>query len=278
MLMTSSPFTSTSSSPAHSGQAEREIALSARGLHVTLGASHILRGIDLDIWDGEVVAVQGANGSGKSTLVRTLTGIIPASHGEVGLYGSPVDAKAPWDRIGYVPQRVGVNSGINSTAIEVVSTGLLYGKKLRLPRNHKALSTLALEQVGLAHRANSPMSVLSGGQQQRVLIARALVREPDLLVLDEPVSGVDQKSQRAFAKTLELLTNQGKTIVMVLHGLGEFRSLITRCITLEHGAICHDAPVSEELHPDHGGHEHVHPHTGYVPEHSPLISETGFES
>ena len=277
--MTSSPLTSTTTSSRSAGDGSLpDLALSARGLHVTPGASHILRGIDLDIHDGEVVALQGANGSGKSTLVRALTGIIPASEGEVSLYGSPVDPKAPWGRMGYVPQRVGVNSGINSTALEVVSTGLLYGKKLRLPRNHKALAKQALEQVSLAHRANSPMSVLSGGQQQRVLIARALVREPDLLVLDEPVSGVDQKSQAAFAKTLQALTEQGKTIVMVLHGLGEFRPLITRCITLEHGEICHDAPVSAQQHPDHGGHEHVHPHTGYVPEHSPLISETGFEA
>lgn len=275
MLMTSSPLTSTATANNPAGQSG--IALSARGLHVTLGASHILRGIDIDIHDGEVVALQGANGSGKSTLVRTLTGIIPASSGEVALYGQPVDPKAPWGRIGYVPQRVGVNSGINSTALEVVSTGLLFGKKLRLPRNHKALSKLALEQVGLAHRANSPMSVLSGGQQQRVLIARALVREPDLLVLDEPVSGVDQKSQKAFARTLQDLAARGLTIVIVLHGLGEFRPLITRCVTLEDGVICHDAPVTATQHPDHGGHDHVHPHTGFVPEHSPLISETGFE-
>lgn len=252
-------------------------AISVRGLHVTLGSSHILRGVDLDVWDGEFVAIQGPNGSGKSTLVKAITGILPISAGEISLFGKPVGDRSSYANMGYVPQRVGLTSGINSTALEVVSTGLLYGSRLRMPRDYKEQSHHALEQVGLAHRANSSLSVLSGGQQQRVLIARALIRNPQLLVLDEPVSGVDQRSQETFAHTLAHLGAQGKTIVIVLHGLGEFRSLVTRCVTLDQGAICHDAPLSDHSTDEHLSHEHVHPHEGYVEQSSALLSETGFE-
>lgn len=251
----------------------------ATGLHVQIGASHILRGIDLTVNEGEVVALLGANGSGKSTLVRTLTGIIPATQGSVELLGTPLGKDVPWQRIGYVPQRLAAATGLGSTAGEVVTSGLLYGGQLRLPRHHKAIALEALAQVGLERRFKTPLSNLSGGQQQRVLIARALVRKPDLLVLDEPVAGVDRPSQVAFANTLESLVKQGKTIVVVLHELGEFKPLITRTVVLRHGKIVHDgdAPQAADNH-DHADHDHVHPHEGFTPEGSPLIAEIGFDS
>lgn len=252
--------------------------VSATDLHVEIGASHILRGIDLSVREGEVVALLGANGSGKSTLVRALTGIITATKGEVTLFGEPHGKKLSYQRVGYVPQRVAAATGMGSTAAEVVTSGLLFGGQLRLPRNHKALALEALEQVGLARRGHTPMGLLSGGQQQRVLIARALVRQPDLLLLDEPVAGVDRPSQVAFAATLERLIGTGKTIVVVLHELGEFRPLITRTVVLRHGKVVHDgAALSAAENHDHDDHDHVHPHEGYAPEGSSIIAETGFE-
>ncbi|MFD2839176.1 metal ABC transporter ATP-binding protein [Populibacterium corticicola] len=257
----------------------RNIIMRATDLHVQIGASHILRGIDFEVGEGEVVALLGANGSGKSTLVRTLTGIVPATRGSVTLFDEPLSASVPWQRLGYVPQRVAAATGMGSTAGEIVSSGLLYGGRLRLPRGHRQLARQALGQVGLEQRFDTTMAHLSGGQQQRVLIARALVRKPDLLVLDEPVAGVDRPSQVAFAQTLERLVADGKTIVVVLHELGEFEPLITRTVVLRHGKIVHDgAALRAADHHAHDDHEHVHPHEGFTPEGSPLIAETGFES
>lgn len=244
----------------------REAVIEARGLHFRAGASHILRGIDLTVERGEVVALLGANGSGKSTLVRALVGINTPSEGTVRLLGEPIGAgrrAAPvaWSRIGYVPQRAGAGGGIPSTAQEVVASGLLHGRRLRLPRGWRDQVAAALEQVGLADRVRDPVHLLSGGQQQRILIARALVRAPDLLVLDEPVAGVDVASQEAFADTMGRLVDGGLTVLVVLHELGELEPLVTRAVVLRHGKIVHDgAPPRARHDHDRAGHQHQHPH------------------
>ncbi|MBI9114349.1 metal ABC transporter ATP-binding protein [Sanguibacter suaedae] len=254
-------------------------AVEARGLHVRIGASHILRGIDLTVDDGEVVALLGANGSGKSTLVRSLVGILPASQGTVSLFGASLGRQVPWSRIGYVPQRVSAGTGVPSTAAEVVASGLLHGRRLRLPRDARERTLAALEQVGLADRAQHGVSELSGGQQQRVLIARALVREPDLLVLDEPVAGVDHPSQTAFAETLAGLVRQGTTLLVVLHELGSLAPLVTRSVVLRHGRKVHDGPAPLPT-AEHAGdsHVHVHPHEGDDEPTVSLIQDGGFGS
>ncbi|MFC8797517.1 metal ABC transporter ATP-binding protein [Promicromonospora sp. NPDC057138] len=243
-----------------------EPVIEARGLHFRAGASHILRGIDLTVERGEVVALLGANGSGKSTLVRALVGINAPSEGGVWLFGEPVgsgrrSAAVDWSRIGYVPQRAGAGGGIPSTAQEVVASGLLHGRRLRLPRDWRDRVAAALEQVGLADRVRNPVHLLSGGQQQRILIARALVRDPDLLVLDEPVAGVDVASQEAFAATMRRLVDGGLTVLVVLHELGELESLVSRAVVLKHGKVVHDgAPPRARYDHDGAGHRHQHPH------------------
>jgi zinc transport system ATP-binding protein len=243
-----------------------EPVIEARGLHFRAGASHILRGIDLTVDRGEVVALLGANGSGKSTLVRALVGINTPSAGTVRLLGAPLGtgrrtAAVDWSRIGYVPQRASAGGGIPSTAQEVVASGLLHGRRLRLARGWRDQVEAALEQVGLADRVRDPVHLLSGGQQQRILIARALVREPDLLVLDEPVAGVDVASQEAFAATMERLVDGGLTVLVVLHELGELEPLVTRAVVLRHGKVVHDgAPPRARHDHDRVGHRHQHPH------------------
>ncbi|MFE7406231.1 metal ABC transporter ATP-binding protein [Isoptericola sp. NPDC057559] len=235
--------------------------IEARDVHVRLGASPVLRGVDLTVRRGEVVALLGANGSGKSTLVRTLVGVLPATAGSVRLFGHELGNDVPWSRVGYVPQRVSAVAGVPSTAAEVVASGLLHGRRLRLPRGWRAQVGEALDLVGLADRARYATHQLSGGQQQRVLIARALVRRPELLVLDEPVAGVDRPSQEAFAATMTRLVDDGMTVLVVLHELGELAPLVQRAVVLRHGRVVHDgAPPTPR--PGHGGeaHEHVHPH------------------
>ncbi|MBC7289892.1 MAG: ATP-binding cassette domain-containing protein [Actinotalea sp.] len=235
--------------------------LTATGLRVSLGGATILHDVDLTVTDGEVVGLLGANGSGKSTLVRALVGVVPHERGTVRLFGEPLGRRTPWKRIGYVPQRVAVGSGVPATAHEVVISGLLHGRRLVPPRHARRRASEALELVGLDHLGHRACQELSGGQQQRVLIARALVRRPDLLLLDEPVAGVDLPSQQAFADALRDLAATGTTVVVVLHELGALAPLVRRAVVLRHGRVVHDgAPPAPA--PGHAGpsHDHVHPH------------------
>ncbi|WP_457972998.1 metal ABC transporter ATP-binding protein [Arthrobacter sp. D1-17] len=224
----------------------------------------ILHGIDLTVTDGEVVALLGANGSGKSTLVKALTGIVPITSGHAEVYGADVTAarrSVPWSRVGYVPQRMGPSSGVPATAVEVVASGLLDGRRLRPGRGARRKSLEALDQVGLLDRAHDSVQVFSGGQQQRVLIARALVRDPDLIILDEPLAGIDRASKEALALTLGQMQTKGTTILVVLHELGELHGLIGRAVVLRHGRIVFDGPPpSAAPGHDHPDHDHVHAH------------------
>lgn len=241
------------------------LPVAVEGLAVHLGGSRILDDVALSVSSGESVAFLGANGSGKSTLVRAILGIVPASAGSVELFGKSVAARrsVPWSRIGYVPQRVTASSGVPATALEVVSSGLLGRGRLWGdvgPRaKRKALE--ALSAVGLEDRARDHVQVFSGGQAQRVLIARALVREPDLLFLDEPLAGIDRDSRRALASILSELRERGTTLVTVLHEMGELESIVERAVVLEGGRVVHDgAPPPPPPGHDHPEHDHVHPH------------------
>jgi len=228
----------------------------------------VLHGVSLSVAPGEVVAVLGANGSGKSTLVRTMLGLVPLTAGSVSLFGTPAPASRQRGRIGYVPQRVGAGSGVPATVTEVVQSGRLARRGLlALWRSaDRAAVARAIATVGLAGRAAEPVSALSGGQQQRVLIARALATDPDLLVLDEPTTGVDAASQRALADALDRFTTGGGAVVLVAHELGPLEPLVARAVVLHHGRVVHDGPVprpaGEHAHPDH---DHVHPHPAAGP-------------
>jgi len=219
--------------------------IEAVNLQVTLGGLAIVRGVDLEVPRGEVLAVLGANGSGKSTLIRSLLGAVPLSGGSVRLFGEPLGPGVPWLRVGYVPQRVPVASGM----------------PLRPPRDARTRALAALDEVGMAARAGQRVQEMSGGQQQRVQIARALVRRPDLLVLDEPTSGIDLPTQEAFVSTVRRMHESGGTVVVVLHELGEFGPLIQRSVVLRHGRVVHDgAPPVARV--EHAGpaHDHAHAH------------------
>jgi zinc transport system ATP-binding protein len=233
----------------------------------------VLRGVDVRVRAGEVLAVLGPNGSGKSTLVRALLGLIPLSGGRTEIYGVPTARFRHWRRIGYVPQRLTVGGGVPATVREIVSSGRVARQSRLRPasRADRAAVEQALAAVGLDDRGHHSVHQLSGGQQQRVLIARALAGEPDAFVMDEPTSGVDAASQAALAGTLHTLIDQGRTVVLVAHELGPLEPLITRCIVLDDGRVAHEGappkPVGEHALP---GHDHVHPHGPAVPDGGPL--------
>ncbi|HET7326542.1 MAG TPA: ATP-binding cassette domain-containing protein [Nocardioidaceae bacterium] len=236
---------------------------------VALGGRPVLRGIDLTVTDGEVVAVLGSNGSGKSTLIRAALGLIPLERGDVRLFDVPLARFRQWRRVGYVPQRSTASSGVPATVREVVSAGRLARRRLLRPlgRTDQRLVDSALDVVGLRDRQRDSVATLSGGQQQRVLIARAMAGEPDLLVLDEPTAGVDRASQVAFADALTRVAADGATIVLVAHELGPIEPLIDRAVVVHDGRIVHDGPprAGAGL---HAFHDHAHPEP--TPDNSPL--------
>ncbi|WP_084077995.1 metal ABC transporter ATP-binding protein [Demequina sp. NBRC 110057] len=242
--------------------------LTARGVRVRLGGHEILHGVDLDAHPGEAVAIMGGNGSGKSTLVRALVGAIPMAAGDVTVFDQP-RSRASARRIGYVPQRASAGGGVSATAREVVTAGLLGVGHLRAPRDAKARALAALDDLGVADLADRDVSRLSGGQQQRVLIARALVRDPDLLILDEPMAGVDVPSQEALAAALTARRDAGKAIILVLHELGALAPLVHHAVVLEQGCVTHvgEPPRALGVHAL-PGHDHDHAHSD-VPEQTP---------
>lgn len=245
--------------------------LAVRDVAVELGGRPVLRGIDLTVDAGEVVALLGANGSGKSTLVRSVLGLTARVRGEIALYDTPLDTFRDWHRVGFVPQRATAASGVPATVREVVAAGRLSRRRPLVPlrRADKIAIAAALESVGLTDRARDGVATLSGGQQQRALIARALAAEPDLLVLDEPTAGVDLLSQEAFARTLHDLVGRGVTILLVAHELGPLTDLIGRTVVMRDGRIAYDGPSLASF--AEVGHDHHHPGLTHVTSHVPSV-------
>jgi zinc transport system ATP-binding protein len=238
------------------------------GATVEMAGRTVWHDVSASIARGEFVALLGANGSGKSTLVKTIVGLYPVDGGRIDLFGTPLPAFRAWQRVGYVPQRTTAAAGVPATVGEVVASGLLSPRGWigRRTRGDRAAVREALATVGMLERIGDPVAALSGGQQQRVLIARALARRPDLLIMDEPMAGVDLVSQQTFADTLADLSAHGTTILLVLHELGPLARLIDRTVVLRAGAVRYDGAPIEHGEPDPGhahagaGHDHVHPH------------------
>ncbi|GGP38872.1 metal ABC transporter ATP-binding protein [Streptomyces melanogenes] len=252
----------------------KEPVISLRGATATLGSRPVLRGIDLTVRRGEVVALLGANGSGKSTAVRSAIGQVPLTGGGIELFGTELKRFRDWARVGYVPQRTTAASGVPATVREVVASGRLSRTKLGLlSKADRAAVARAIELVGLADRAKDSVNALSGGQHQRVLIARALASEPELLIMDEPMAGVDLASQEILAATLREQVAGGATVLLVLHELGPLEPLIDRAVVLRDGCVTHDGPPPKAT-GQHAlpGHDHVHPHSAAEPIRTGLLT------
>lgn len=232
--------------------------MTAEGLCVALGGIPVLRDVDLRVDAGHTVALVGGNGSGKSTTVKAMLGLVAHQRGSASLFGTPVEQFRDWQRVGYVPQR-GALTGTNATVGEVVGSGRLARRKLLRPLSgkDKEAITVALDDVGLADRRRWPITKLSGGQQQRALIARALAGRPDVLVLDEPMAGIDLDTQQRLADLFAQLKARGLTMLVVLHELGPMVDLIDSTVVLRDGRV-----VSEH----HGDpHDHCEPESGDGP-------------
>ena len=217
---------------------EAEALVTAEGIHVFLGGLPILKDVSLRIRAREAVAILGPNGSGKTTLLRTLVALTPFQQGSLELFGTPIRWFRDWHRIGYVPQHATLNVQ-NATVREVVTSGRLAhrGAFRWFTRTDRAIVAEALERVGLADRARWPFAPLSGGQKQRVLIARALATRPDLLVMDEPLAGVDLEGQTVLARLLGEFRDDGLGVVLVLHELETMAGVLDRIVQLRDGQV-----------------------------------------
>ncbi|MBM7644129.1 zinc transport system ATP-binding protein [Scopulibacillus daqui] len=210
----------------------------------------VLEDINFGIEPGEFVGLVGPNGSGKTTLIKIILGLLKANHGEVRLFGQPLSKFKKLSWIGYVSQKSNsFNSGFPATVFEVVSMGLYsqmkfykwFGKKERL----KVWE--ALEKVGMEDYAKQNIGRLSGGQQQRVFIARALVRNPKLLILDEPTVGVDAKSENAFYDLIESMHKEKLAILLVSHDIGTITSKVDKVLCLNKRLHYHGDPKQFEM-------------------------------
>jgi ABC-type Mn2+/Zn2+ transport system ATPase subunit len=207
--------------------------LSIRGVELAYGPRTVLRGVDLQVRAGEFWVLIGPNGSGKTTLLQAILGLLAPRSGRIDR--DPVRACS--ERLGFVPQRCDLNPSLPTTVREFVMLGLVGARVSRADRPERLRRALA--GVGLEGQERASYWSLSGGQRQRALVARALVRQPDFLILDEPGGGLDVGSQEAFLHTVaELHRNEHLTLLYVTHEL----SIAARYAS--HVALFHNGSVT----------------------------------
>lgn len=212
------------------------------------GPEAVLDQVSLAVEAGEFVALVGPNGSGKSTLLRCLLGLLAPVTGTVRLFGESPEALSDRWRLGYVPQRPALARDLPATVEEVVAAGRLArtGWRKRFRAEDREEIEHAMSSVALLDLRNKRVSELSGGQQQRAFIAKALAGRPELLVLDEPVAGIDAESQRRFRDSLTHLVEEHEAaVLLVSHELGAVAEDLDRVIVLRHGTVYFDGPPAE---------------------------------
>ena len=199
--------------------------------------------ISLDFLASETTALVGPNGAGKSTLLRCLDGILVPTHGDVFLDGQPVHRPSP--RIAYVPQRSDVDWKFPISVLDVALMGraLRASRFLPISNQDREDALAALAEVRMRRFAPAQIGALSGGQQQRVFIARALLQEADVFLLDEPFSGVDAPTQVLVLKVLEDLRSAGKTLVFATHDLAMAEKSADVCVMLNRRVVAAGPPA-----------------------------------
>ncbi len=195
--------------------------ISIEGLSFAYQGNEVLHDITCAIKEGDYVGVVGPNGSGKSTLIRCLLGLNRVVQGKISLFGTPQADFSAWDRIGFLPQGLQLfNPNFPATVEEIVKLGRL--SKKSFPRRFTTVDSTAtaqaLERMGISSIRNKLIGELSGGLRQRALLARALVNEPDILILDEPTTALDPETRESFYATLQdLNASKGTTVILITH-------------------------------------------------------------
>lgn len=255
--------------------------IEARELYFRYENEPVLERVNFSLQPGDFAAVIGPNGTGKSTLMRLLLHELTPTSGSIRLFGQDIRRFHDWPRIGYMPQNGGqASAGFPATAEEIVLANLFSEVGLlRFPKKaHREKALEALETVGMAEHAKRLIGEMSGGQQQRVMLARVLAGGPELMLLDEPTAGVDERSICAFYELLARLhTEKGLTIMMVTHDIARSSPFVSRVLCLEEGTLlelerdqievelahkhrhpgCCDQPDCPYHHAHEGGHTHA---------------------
>lgn len=195
------------------------IPLRVDDLTVAYHRKPVIWDVALDIPSGSLVGIVGPNGAGKSTLLKAIMDLIPRASGRIEFFGRPYRENR--HRVGYAPQRESVDWDFPINALDVVTMGLYnqIGWCRRVGRRHREIAREALDRVGIADLAGRQISQLSGGQQQRTFLARALVQDADLYLMDEPFAAVDAATESAIVEVLREMKSRGKTAVVIHHDL-----------------------------------------------------------
>ncbi len=210
----------------------------ARDLSVEFDRRQVLSGVNFSIRKGDYIGLVGPNGSGKSTLIKCMLGLIKSSQGDISLFGSAPPAMKQRERIGYLPQRMEFfNPRFPTTVTEVISQGMIANRRAGKRSAGEEIEKV-IELFDLKELRNRLIGELSGGQQQRVFIARALVNEPDFLILDEPTSALDPEVRESFFSLLHELNEKKKvTVILVTHDIGGVGQYASKLMYLDKKVI-----------------------------------------
>lgn len=224
--------------------------ITMKNIHYAYEKKDVLDHVNFELPQGAFMGLVGPNGGGKTTLINLILGLIKPDTGTINLFGKPIDKFHDWDRIGFVSQKSNsFNKGFPATVYEVVSMGLTakIGYLKFLKKHHKEKIIQAIAQVGMQDYTRQNIGNLSGGQQQRVFIARALVSDPSLLILDEPTVGVDAENVKRFYEILHQLNQQYHiTLLLVTHDTGMMTEHATDIVCLNKTLHFHGDPEAYE--------------------------------
>ena len=248
-------------------------AITVTNLCVYYNSTPTINDLSFSIPTGHTYALTGHNGSGKTTLLKALLGINSNIKGDITLLDHPITS-LPYKHIGYIPQHVSARGAIPATALEVVKSGTLTRTSLfhYHRRSTSAKARELLKKVELEDKMNEHVQTFSGGQMQRVSIARALMKDIDLLILDEPLNGIDVHSRTILYNILENLKKQGCTIVCVLHDMTPLANLIDNVIELDHGSISFHGPYSSYTGTTTTNHHEPYETTQMIRHHAPTLT------
>ncbi|MDD5157677.1 metal ABC transporter ATP-binding protein [Sulfurimonas sp.] len=217
-----------------------------KNLNFSVKGQKVLSNISLEIFSSEYIAIIGPNGGGKTTLIRMLLGLEKPTSGEIKIFGKKLNDFKEWYKIGFVPQRAShVDSSFPATVLDIVKMGRSSQKTIfsSFGEQDRALVHDAMVKMDVLDLKDKMIGTLSGGQRQRVMIARALASKPEILILDEPNTGVDMASQKRFYALLRTLNQEEKiTIVFITHDVGVIADDIARLFTINQKAIICNNP------------------------------------
>ena len=237
--------------------ASADVPLSISDLTVAYHRKPVIWDVQFDVPPGSLVGVIGPNGAGKSTLLKAVMDLVPKASGRVLVFGETY--RKARHRVGYVPQRESVDWDFPVDALDVVTMGLYgsIGWCLPVRKTHREKALQALERVGIADLAKRQISQLSGGQQQRTFLARALVQDADLYLMDEPFAAVDAATETAIVEILRQMRSEGKTALVIHHDLQSAPDYFDYVVLLNMRVVAHGPTAQvftrENLQKTYGG-------------------------